>query len=101
MTQGELRFGRVRLEFLRILQRAFSRIAPSVSSVKHAEVKNRMCTRKPRTGKRKLGIKLHRPLVKTHGFQTGIGVAKGEMEACIKRQAAQIRIVSLRIICWF
>ena len=35
------------------------------------------------------------------GVETEIGVAKGEVEACIKRQAAQIRIVSLRIICWF
>ena len=100
ITPRRLRFGRVGWSVCATsLQGTFSCIAPGGSGVEDAEVKKRMRTRKSRPSKRKLGIKLHRPLIKTHGFQTGIGVAKGEVEACFERQAAQICMVGFRIVC--
>src|SRR5262249_61594887 len=88
----ELGFGRVRLEFLRILQRTFSRIASSGSSIGAEEVMSRVRKRKSRPCKRKIGVKLHCSLIKAGSCRK---VAR------FKSQAAQIGIVSFWIVCWF
>src|SRR4029453_10333067 len=68
ITQGEQGFSRVRLQFLRILQRTFGGIPASGSEVVTAAVKKPIRTRKPRPTQRKIGVKLHRTLKKTDGF---------------------------------
>src|SRR5205814_5441038 len=74
ITQGEQRFRRVRLQFLRILQRTLRGIAPSASSsVSPGKVDKRVRARKPRPSHRKIRVKLHRPLIKTGGFPFEIG----------------------------
>src|SRR4030095_10463302 len=65
-----------------------------------AKIEVRIRTGKPRPGKRKIGVKLHRSLIEASSFSYQIGRV-GEVAACFKSQAAQIRIVSLRIVCWF
>src|SRR5439155_20290220 len=67
-AQGEQGFSRVRLQFLRILQSLLRCIAHVVAAASVAKVKKRLRTRKPRPGKRKLGVKLHRLRIKTNGF---------------------------------
>src|SRR4029077_4051486 len=81
-------------------QSTFRCIAPGGSSLgAAAKVEGRVRTGKPRPGKRKIGVKLHRSLIETSGFPYQVGRV-GEIAACFKSQAAQIRIVSLRIVCW-
>ena len=105
ITQGEQGFRRVRLQFPRILQSTFRGIAASgfggFSSVGPAKVKHSVRARKPRPGKRKIGVKLYRPLKKTDGLPSEIAVVERGEEACLKSHATQIRIVSLGIGCCF
>src|SRR5262249_50590900 len=89
ITQSEQGFGRVRLQFLRVLQGSFGRIAASGGFVTAPEVKIRIRTRKPRPSERKNRVKLHRSLIKTDRFSQGIGFA-----TCFKSQSAQIGVVS-------
>src|SRR4029077_13343928 len=99
ITQGKQGFRRVRLEFLRILQSTFRCISPSGGTIEPAKVDIGVLARKPGPGHRKIGVKLHRPFIKTDGF-----LCKVEMEGEVpyfKSQAAQICIVSLRIACRF
>ena len=73
---GEQGFRRVRLQFLRILQSTFRCVAPSarrVVVVVAGKVEMRVHARKPRPSDRKIGVKLHRPLIKTDGFLCEIG----------------------------
>src|SRR4029434_9596300 len=94
ITQCEQGFGRVRLESLRIVQSTLCRIATSGSFV---STKVKMCvhTRKPRPSEAKIGIKLHRPLIRIDGC---LCCSIKEAATCFKSQAAQICIVSLRIV---
>src|SRR5206468_8641563 len=84
-----------------MLQSTFRCIASGRSSLDAAaKVEVRVRTRKPRPSKRKIGVKLHRSLIETRGFPYEIGRVV-EIAACFKSQAAQIRVVSLRVVCWF
>src|SRR4029453_15024654 len=97
ITQCEQGFGRVRLESLRIVQSTFCRIATSGSFV---STKVKMCvhTRKLRPSERKIGVNLYCPLIRIDGC-----LCRSIEEAAtgFKSQAAQICIVSLRIVCRF
>src|SRR5205814_609547 len=96
VTQGEQSFRRVWLEFLRMFQSIFSWVgARGVNTLK---VDVRLCARKPRPGKGKVWIKLDRALEVFDAFQCQMNRLTN---ACLERQAAQICIVSLRIICRF
>src|SRR5262249_55307907 len=97
-TQGEQGFRRVRLEFLRAVQSTFRRVTPSSRDLGAVEDKRCVLDRKSRPGKRKIGVKLHRLLIKTDGFPQGI---ERQGTACLKSQSAQISIVSLLIVCRF
>src|SRR5262249_52063544 len=98
IAQREQGFSRVRLQFLRILESTLRCIAPNRWRTRATE---KLCvrTRKPCPGKRKTGIKLHRPLKKTDGLLFQIAREEGGVVACFKSHATQIRIVSLRVIC--
>src|SRR5205814_4569151 len=97
ITQGEQGFSRVRVQFLRILQSTF-RCVSSSGAVRHFEIKleKRVLARKPRPSKRKIGVKLHRPLIKTDGFLCEI-MREGGMGTWFRSDAVQIRIVGLWI----
>src|SRR5262249_17359859 len=67
IPQGEQGFRRVRLEFLRSVQRFFRCIAPKDSTIVTIILQ---CAhrRKPRPGERKVGVKLYRLLEKLGGL---------------------------------
>src|SRR5262249_21976418 len=93
-------------QFLRVFQSAFRRIAPRVrSSIVAVKVERRLFARKSCPGNRKLGVKLHRSLIRVDGFPCDFGIhriASAAVEgAHIKSQAAQVSIVSLWIVRWF
>src|SRR6476646_10073966 len=96
ITQGQQGFGRVWLEFLRILQSSSRLIATSGGLVCADEVKRRVGTRKSCPGERKIGVELHGSFVRIDGFPLSSVRVRA---ARFKRHAAQIRIVSLRIVC--
>src|SRR5262245_25719861 len=101
-SQGEQGFRCVWRQFLRLLQSTFRCLLPSNSSgVSAIDGDKRVRARKPCPCDRKLGVKLHCPLIKTGGFLFEIGGVEGEVVAFIQREAAQICFVSLGIVCWF
>src|SRR4030095_14407431 len=91
ITQCEQGFGRVRLESLRIVQSTFGRIATSGSCVR-TKVKTCVHTRKSRPSECKIGVNLHRPLIRIDGC---LCCLIEEAATGFKSQAAQISIVSL------
>src|SRR4030095_14996232 len=97
ITQCEQGFGRVRLESLRTIQSTFRCIATSDSGV---GTKVKMCvhTRKPRPSERKIAVNLYCPLIRIDGC---LCCSIEEAATGFKSQAAQIRIVSLRVVCRF
>src|SRR4030095_8361225 len=81
-----------------MLQSTFRCIASGRSSLDAAaKVEVRVRTGKPRPGKRKIGVKLHRSLVETSGFSYYVGRV-GEVAACFKSQPAQVSVVSLGVV---
>src|SRR6266496_4724001 len=91
ITQGQQGLGRIRLEFLRILQGFFRCIAASGSGsarwgscsdwpIVATEVTIRVRTRKPCPSQRKIGVKLHRQLIKIDDFRQCIS----RVPACLK-----------------
>ena len=77
------------------------RIAPSgSSSVDTVKIENGVRARKPRPSNSKIGVELHRPLVKTGGFPYEIANVE-VVTARLKSQAPKIRIVSFRMVCRF
>src|SRR5215471_9678063 len=55
-----------------------------------------MQTRKSRPSERGIRVKPHREVIKINGFEQSIARV---ITACFKNQSAQVRIVSLRIVC--
>jgi hypothetical protein len=72
ITQEEQGFGRVWLQFLRVFQSFFGRIAARCSSVAAIKIKKRVRTRKSRPGKCKIRVKPDRQVIKIDGFEQGI-----------------------------
>src|SRR4029453_11080229 len=97
ITEGQQGLRRIRRLFLRVIQSTFRCVASIRINVVAYKVEKGVQARKSRSSERKIGVKLHRLIVKTGGFQHEI--EKGA--ACFKSQAAQIRIVSLKIVCRF
>src|SRR4029450_11014654 len=97
ITQCEQGFGRVRLESLRTIQSTFRCIATSATA---AGPKVKMCvhTRKPRPSERKIAVNLYCPLIRIDGC---LCCSIEEAATGFKSQAAQISIVSLRVVCRF
>src|SRR4029077_5110486 len=97
ITQSEEGFGRVRRQFLRIVQCTFACVGASVGNA----VNQRLRARKPRPTDRKVRVKLHRSFKKTRRFRLAIVSPNTGVVARLKSHAAKIGIISLRIVCWF
>src|SRR6266480_7934362 len=74
ITQSEQGFGRVRLQFLRIVQSTLRCIALRGSTLEPAgKVEMRVRMRKTRPSKPEIRVKLHRPIEKIGGLPYQIG----------------------------